>query len=1352
MTPENIHVTAAQVRAARALLGWNQQELANRAKVAPSTVADFERGKRTPVSNNLDAIRAVLESNGVAFRSGGAVVGPQPSANQPQLSREGKPVRLVTAADLEQWADRLDSKALFPQLMDRLILATTGNVFKQLRFPADESIQREGWDGICEQDASKTVPWLPVGVSGWELATQRQNLVSKANDDCKKRTSNPRGLKPDDSIFVFATLRNWDKGAEWAKTKKAEGQWADLKVLDANDLVHWIELYPAVGYWLASYLRKLPTGLLPIEDLWNEWRQATDWPLNTEILLAGRDDEAIDTLKWLRAEPSVRTVQADSPEEAMAFLYASIDILPEPHRQFYLMRCLRVFTAEDARMLSDSPSPLVIVLEASEPGLASRLAQKGHHVYVAHGSSIGISEVNIVLPRSTFEDFQTALEHMGILADEAERLARDSFRSLAVLRRLVPSTTIAEPEWATEPQSRILLTALLAGAWDSACPGDLAALQVLSNNKYEELARSLPSFIGAPDSPLRTAGSTWKVSSPRDAWFRLAKLIAKDDLERFSAVAKSVLGAADPRFEMDPEERWLAAIRGKLRDHSPWLVAGLSETLLLLAMFGSQAKSVPNAQSYAADVVSSLLKHADAERWYSLSHQLRTLAEAAPDEFLNALEDSLAQDDSPVMALFKEDGGPLFGGANHSELLWSLEVLAWDPKYLSRATTILAKLDERDPGGKWANRPKSSLRSIFLLWKPQTHATLAQRFLVLDYLRRQESNSAWRLMLSLLPSGHDWMSPNPHPKWRVSPGDTAEEITYGLIGEGASELSKRLLEDAGQDSARWVQLIDAIPNLAQEFRSKVFAELAKLSQTLKTDEVRIPIWTALRNLLGHHRSFPDTHWALPKEVLNEAEAVYHRFQPEDQVNCRVWLFSDVVSLLQGQQGTDWDARTEELYALRRSALAELMNQFGISVIPPLIEKAARPFLVGVALAQNASSADELDSYLFSALGNPALPMREFVRGLIGALQYRFGSAWQSCILTRARKDDWSSLKVLQVLEDLPSTSETWKAAASFGDDMRTAYWKVAQFWPRDDDEGNVYGAEQLLEVGRARKAIHAIAGSRRQLPSELVSKLLNQAVLESQASDQIDGNDQVMFQWSVCQLLRRLDEDPAVEEAEIARLEWIYLPLLEHSERPPVVLHRWMSKQPSFFVEVISAIYRAHSKSSSDYEVITESQKSLASQAYRLMESWTTVPGTEDGSSNSEALHVWVKEAHRLAVNAERGSIGDSYIGRILSHSKPDENGVWPPQHVRELLEEMRNDHIESGIVSGVHNQRGVTSRGMLDGGTLEREEAFQYRKWSDAVKFEWPRTASLLERIASSFDESARLHDENAERTQWSY
>jgi transcriptional regulator with XRE-family HTH domain len=55
------------VRAARALLAWSQQDLVKAAGVATSTVADFERGQRTPVTNKARAIRGALEDAGIRF-------------------------------------------------------------------------------------------------------------------------------------------------------------------------------------------------------------------------------------------------------------------------------------------------------------------------------------------------------------------------------------------------------------------------------------------------------------------------------------------------------------------------------------------------------------------------------------------------------------------------------------------------------------------------------------------------------------------------------------------------------------------------------------------------------------------------------------------------------------------------------------------------------------------------------------------------------------------------------------------------------------------------------------------------------------------------------------------------------------------------------------------------------------------------------------------------------------------------------------------------------------------------------------------------------------------------------------
>ena len=60
MTPE-------QCRAARALLGWSRQSLAEAAKVAERTLVDFERGARQPRERTIADIRRTLEEAGVAF-------------------------------------------------------------------------------------------------------------------------------------------------------------------------------------------------------------------------------------------------------------------------------------------------------------------------------------------------------------------------------------------------------------------------------------------------------------------------------------------------------------------------------------------------------------------------------------------------------------------------------------------------------------------------------------------------------------------------------------------------------------------------------------------------------------------------------------------------------------------------------------------------------------------------------------------------------------------------------------------------------------------------------------------------------------------------------------------------------------------------------------------------------------------------------------------------------------------------------------------------------------------------------------------------------------------------------------
>jgi transcriptional regulator with XRE-family HTH domain len=60
-------ITPELCKAARALVGFHQRALSKRAKVGNQTLADFERGARVPLPENLAKIRAALEAAGVVF-------------------------------------------------------------------------------------------------------------------------------------------------------------------------------------------------------------------------------------------------------------------------------------------------------------------------------------------------------------------------------------------------------------------------------------------------------------------------------------------------------------------------------------------------------------------------------------------------------------------------------------------------------------------------------------------------------------------------------------------------------------------------------------------------------------------------------------------------------------------------------------------------------------------------------------------------------------------------------------------------------------------------------------------------------------------------------------------------------------------------------------------------------------------------------------------------------------------------------------------------------------------------------------------------------------------------------------
>jgi transcriptional regulator with XRE-family HTH domain len=1346
--------TPTQIKAARALLGWSQRELAKRAGVALSTVADFERGFRGPIPNNLQALVKVLTSEGIRIGRDGSVRG-RPPGGAPLAAKGRTLFRFVDETGLRRWAATRDCQGRLPELLTRLIRAEKGHD-AQLRFPSGDAIALHGWDGRCR--VRKGTAYIPAGVSGWEISAQTDNLTQKAEGVFRSRTEAPKGINPAASAFVFATPCRWPGKDDWVEEKKAAGAWADVRAYDAVDLVHWIEMNPAVGYWLAVVTGSAPPGLRAIETVWEEWSQSTEWPMSADLVLAGRDEEATRVLSWLYGDPAAVAVHGESPDEAVSFLFAALHRLPPDYRMPYLARCLIAREPDQARALGQSPAPLIIGLENANPGLARWLVGQGHHVYSVFGSEVGVPRDVIRLPRALRIDTEAALVGMGLRDEAAREAARDMAGSIAVLRRVYPSVASRlEPNWASPDQARKMIPALIAGAWDESEAADRAKMERLGGVDYETMARELTPWLTVADSPLRKSGSVWKLASPRDALFRLAPYVTDGDMKVFAEVAGAVLGASDPRYDLPGDERWYAAVTGQMPEHSEFLASGLSETMMALAIFGARA-GLADARATAASIVQNLMDGADARRWWSVHRHLELFAEAAPEVFLDAVEASLTQNDPPILALFTDDRAPFTGGIYYADLLWGLERLGWSPKYLRRVALLLARLALATRiESRHENRPSNSLRNLFLLWRPQTYATLAERLDVLDrVLRRHEPGVAWSLMWQLVPHSQDMMLPSSRPRWRdFSDGRAEETVTGPLWAQGADEIAKRLLEDVKADESRWVSLLGRYPDLFPQRRREV-VRLLSASVDRLGHETRVAIWAAIRKLLNQHRRFAGAGWAVPAPDLAPFDPIYDKLTPGDPVGRIAWLFERGEAPLPHPPAGDWQnvqGYEAMVAAERRQAMELLVSSGGPGLVVKLAASVEDPFAVGAAAAGVAMTEDARAALLVECLRDEG-GLREAARGMVYGGLCAEGDDWAVRLLDRAVPQGWSTEMVSTVLlmmgRDL---RRTWDRVAAFGPEVEAEYWRRLPGPSVMRAAGaEVFGIERLLAAGRGLAAAEGAIHNRKIVPTPMLVEALQLALIELGAVSS-PTHEAGNFQYYLEQLLQELDGRPDIEDGEIARLEWGYCPFLRHSGRSLAALHRMMNASPAFFAEAVGLVYRPSPESGvTEQETeATEGRRAMAERAYQLLSSWRGTPGFVDGSIDGGALEQWIKEARRLCREAGCTEVGDQHIGRMLAYAPNEADGVWPAVAVRGAIDLFPSPDIERGIIAGVIEKRGPTWRAVNDGGDQERGEAAKYRRFAEAMRLDWPRTSALLERIGDYYESEGRREDEDVRRRDWS-
>lgn len=1259
----------------------------------------------------------------------------------------------VDRQELLRWAGSVGARSEFPRLLRRLILETARDVVL-IGVPAGEGTSAGGWDGTVR--ATEATAFVPAGLSVWEVSVEK-SVGTKADRDYAKRTTTPDGSPMQASTYVAAALRPWVARAEWARERTIDGRWAEVRAYGVDDIETWLETAPVTWAWISERLGLHPTGLRSAESWWDSWSTRTTPVTPSALVLAGRSTEADALTIRLAATGHVITIGGASRDEILAFIAAvGIDQAEGGGGGQLLARVAFVDDIHAWRRLVDHPDPLVLVPLAE--GLADEVPSRCvHHIVVP---TVGSAMPDLELSPIEATEAAAALKATGELEDDrATELGRLARRSLTALRRRIASKPdLHQPTWAAAPVSRTVRGLLLAGSWADDRAADQAVVTDLTGESYEVLRESLIALASSEDPFLSLDAGIWSVVSLHDAWLLLRGQLRKDDLNRLEDAVKSVLGEQDPALDLPDDERWKASLHGKVREHSGPLRSGLAKTLALVATHGGSIRpgSGQTGANVASYLVRTLLEEVNADTtgryWASLADLLPLLAEAGPDSFVDGVRTGVTGDDPVLGRLFTDSPGrdTLFSSSSpHTGLRWALENLAWSSEHFGQAVDLLARLDVIDPGGQPSNRPFSSLESIFTPWHPENSVTVDRRLDVIDGLRKRHPDIAWRLLLSMLPELHGIHMPTHEPDfrdWKLS-REPATRVEYFSF---VAEIVDRAILDAGRDAARWAALVERSTDLPPRDRERVVVALDQLISAGALGSVdTTELWQSLRDLVGQHRQFATADWALAPKEVDALDALAAKLEPSDGLERWLWLFTDHMPHLGDETLRRNHAAYEaELATQRQAAVAEIEREAGLDAVRRLAERSVVPWAVGVGLA-DATGDTHVDPLLPLLDETDRSPGVELSNAFFARRFATDGWAWLKALLSsHADLTDLQQARLLLATRDL---AKAWQVVNEVGDAVADHYWRLFGYVGLGGDFAEIETvAHRLMGVGRYAATLDflGIYGRRNASDEGRIAHLAAGALDGLLHTD--DPEAPYLRQHDFQEVFALLERHMAsLGEDRVASLEWSYLPALGFDPHAPS-LHRFMARDPAFFVRILSAVYRPRDTASEEAAAQEDevTRQRLATNGYRLLSSWRQVPGLqEDGRLDPSLLRTWVDEAQHLLREAGRYQDGTVQIGQVLVSSPADPGGTWPPEAVRDLFEELQSEKMEEGFYIEVLNRRGVTSRGLDEGGAQELKLAERYRSDAQDIADRWPRTAAILRKVAKSYENEAQRNEEEAER-----
>lgn len=358
----------------------------------------------------------------------------------------------------------------------------------------------------------------------------------------------------------------------------------------------------------------------------------------------------------------------------------------------------------------------------------------------------------LVLRKRTKRNIIDSLEELGIDANEAYKMVDNTHGLYVPLKKkLFDGAMYDKPDW-IEGHSDVVIAALLCGKWTEAT-GDVLVFEELSGKAYSDCKKELGKYLHRENPYIVSnnsyRGSNMQLASVEDAWEELDLYINDEMWDKFISLFYEVLIESEPIFEYPFEKHFEASIYAKKPEWSPTLKKGMIRTLIMRAYYRGHEENQKQIDNIVAKVLDTITSK---ERWGYISQYLPELCEASPESVLRKLESEIEVSQGLIDLFAEKDGDFMTSRHYYTNVLWAVEQLIQQKKYVARALEWLWEIDSHNIKFSINNSPKGVLDVVFCAWINESALTVEQKIELARSAIERYPN-AWDVIASKLPHG-----------------------------------------------------------------------------------------------------------------------------------------------------------------------------------------------------------------------------------------------------------------------------------------------------------------------------------------------------------------------------------------------------------------------------------------------------------------------------------------------------------------------------------------------------------------------------------------------------------------------